>query len=87
MSAPTEMKSTPVSAIARTCRASTPPEASSRHAAGDERDGLAQLGERHVVEQDRVDAGGERLADLVERLALDLDREVGRAAHARRPPR
>ncbi len=49
-------------------------------APADERDRLAQLGEGHVVEEDRVDTGLERLADLVERLALDLDRQVGVAA-------
>src|SRR4051794_3677194 len=34
--------------------------------------------ERKVVQQDQFDAGRERLADLVERVALDLQRDGGR---------
>ena len=76
VSAPTETKSTPVSAISRTVSSVTPPEASSVARPAIERDGLAHQRRRHVVEQDRVGAGVERLAHLVERLGLDLDREA-----------
>ena len=44
---------------------------------GGELDRTAQEHGRHVVEQDSVGAGGKRLADLVERVALDLDLEAG----------
>jgi len=40
-----------------------------------ERHGLAHPIDRHVVQQDPVDAGRERLADVVERLGLDLKAE------------
>ena len=70
--APIEMKSTPVSAIARTVSRSTPPEASS---AGPwprpellvaQLDRAAQGLEVHVVEQQPVGAGAERVGGLVE---------------------
>ena len=76
VSAPTEMKSTPVSAYARTVASVMPPEASSGTRPRDELDGRADLVAAHVVEQDPVDAGLERLGDVVERLRLDLDRHV-----------
>src|SRR6186713_922571 len=44
-------------------------------------DGFAQLIEAHVVEKDRVDADGERLCDLVERVALELDRQRRRGTY------
>ena len=81
--APTEMKSTPVSAIGRTVSRSTPPEASSDGPLAAPRRGVAQLDRLaqrlgvHVVEQQQVGAGPERVGDLVEVAALDLDREVG----------
>ena len=56
----------------------TPPDASSSRAAGGQRDGVAELVRRHVVEQDPVGAGVERLGDLVQRVALDLDGKTGR---------
>ena len=39
------------------------------------RDGLAQLGVAHVVQQDPGCAGRQRLFDLLERAAFDLDRQ------------
>src|SRR5512145_94131 len=51
-------------------------------ASGDELDRLSQLAGRHVVEEDRVHARLERLGDLLERVALDLHREVAGLAHA-----
>ena len=82
VSAPTEMKSTPVSAISRTVSRSTPPEASSdgpvRAGFGvAQRDRPAQGLGVHVVEQQPVGAGAERVGDLVEVAALDLDRSSG----------
>ena len=76
VSAPTEMKSTPVSATSRARSRVRPPEASSTarpaliaHRLGHHRGG-------HVVEQDPLAAGVEQLAQLVEVGHLDLDREV-----------
>src|SRR5262249_10229297 len=48
-------------------------------AAGGHGDCLAKLLGRHVVEQDSIGAGFQRLSDLGGRVALDLDREAGRA--------
>ena len=80
VSAPTEISSTPVSAIARIVSRLTPPEASSRARPAVSATASRSSVERHVVEEDRVDAGLERLCDLAERVALDLDRKVaGRA--------
>ena len=36
----------------------------------------AKLFERHVVEEDRVDADGERFTDLLQRVALDVSLEL-----------
>ena len=85
VSAPTEMKSTPVSAMRADGVERDAARGLELRAAGDELDGLAHLGRGHVVEQDDVGAGVERLADVVERLRLDLDRQVraGRAERAR----
>src|SRR6188508_1534150 len=44
-------------------------------AAASERDRGSQLVGAHVVEQDRLGSRGERLRHLLERVALDLDRE------------
>ena len=74
VSAPTEMKSTPDSAYAPTVSSVTPPDTSTCDRALEQRDGLAHLLGRHVVEQHAVGAGVARLGDLVERVALDLDR-------------
>ena len=68
------MKSTPVSATARIVSRVTPPEASSAARPAVSSTARRRSDGRHVVEQDPVGAGGERLADLVERVALDLDR-------------
>ena len=89
VSAPTETKSTPVSAISRTVSSETPPEASSVALPCDELDGFAHERRRHVVEQDLLRAGGERLAHVVQRLGLDLDRQAASGARegARRPAR
>ena len=67
VSAPIEISSTPVAATSATLSSVIPPEASrlapppARVALGD---GLAQLGRVHVVEQQPVGPGGERLGDL-----------------------
>ncbi len=76
--APKEMKSTPVRAISRTF-------AEGNAAAGFEfdREGAAQvnrfahLAERHVIQEDDVDAGnGQEGADLVKRVGFDLDLDL-----------
>ena len=69
------MMSTPVAAIAATVSRFTPPARLDERAAGDERDALAQLVRREVVEHDRVDAGRDDRLDLVD--PVDLDLEVG----------
>ena len=69
-----EMRSTPVSARARTL--------SKRDAAGNFQDGarvvdancLAQRGQVHVVEQDHLRAGSQCLSQLGQRFDLDLDK-------------
>ena len=71
------MKSTPVSAIGADGVERDAAGGLELGPAGDERDGRAELVGRHVVEQDPVGARVERLRDLVERVALDLDREAG----------
>ena len=76
VSAPIEMKSTPVAATSRTVSSVTPPDAFGLRAAVDEQHGRVELRQRHVVEQQDVGAGLERGADVVERLALDLDRHA-----------
>ncbi len=82
MSAPTEMKSTPVSAIGANVGERDPARGLERHAAADDLDRPRDLVGAHVVEQDPVGAGLERLDDLFERLGLDLDRDR-RVARAR----
>ena len=72
------MKSTPVSATARTVSSVIPPDASSSRPAARRAHRLAQLVRGHVVEQHPRHAGGQGLLQLVERRALHLD------AHARR---
>src|SRR6266550_6451043 len=42
-----------------------------------------ELGRVHVVEQEALRSGGERLLDVGERPALDLDREIRRPAFER----
>ncbi len=85
VSAPIEIASTPVSATARTVSRVMPPEASSRTRPAAIRDGLAQPVGRHVVEQDAVGTGGDRVAHLLERVGLGLNVQVGaggpRGAH------
>ena len=85
VSAPTEMKSTPVSAISRTVSSVTPPEASSGARPADERDGFAQA-PASCCRAGSVGAGGERLAHLVERShSTSIGRPVPPARAARRP--
>ena len=98
MRAPTEIKSTPVSAIARTSSRLTPPEASSEGPSpaaafsSRRRTASRSVSVVHVVEQQPVGAGAERVGDLVEVAALDLDRAApaGRCGRAwtalARPP-
>ena len=64
VSAPIEMKSTPVSATARTLSSVMPPEASSFARPAANSYCFCAPARSHVVEQDRVRAGGERLAAL-----------------------
>src|SRR3972149_5449022 len=52
-------------------------------APADERDGRAELGKRHVVEEDGVDAHVKRLRYLLERVALHFDRKDSRGAKPR----
>ena len=76
VSAPTEMKSTPVSATSRARSRVRPPEASSVASAVGDRHRLGHLLVGHVVEQDPLAAGVEQLAQLVEVGHLDLDGDV-----------
>ena len=75
VSAPTEIESTPVSAMARTFSSVTPPEASSSARPATSATARAGSAGRHVVEQDPLDAERERLLDLLERVGLDLERK------------
>ena len=77
VSAPTDTKSAPVAASSGIRSSVTPPEISICGAAARARDRLANLVGGHVVDEDRLDAGGERLVDLRERLGFDLDRHPG----------
>ena len=74
---PTEMKSTPVSAIARMVSRSTPPEASSGTRPATSATASRKDRGRHVVEQQTVGSGGERGLDLLDPVDLDLDLEAG----------
>ena len=76
VSAPTEMRSTPVSRDRAHVVEGDAARGLERHAPGDQGDGLPQERRRHVVEQDPVGARRECLGDLVERVALDLDRQA-----------
>ena len=80
VSAPTEMKSTPVAEIAATVSSETPPEASSGHGraapAIARRDGGPQTVEVHVVEQEAGRAGREGRLDLGLVPALHLYRQL-----------
>ena len=80
VSAPTLMKSTPVSATARTVSSVIPPDASSSARPATSGDGLSQLVRGHVVEQQPRHARVERRAHLVERRALHLDLHAVRRA-------
>ena len=77
VSAPTEMKSTPVAATSRARSKVSPPEASSVARPRGDADRLGHHLGGHVVEQDLLAAGVEQLAELVEVGDLDLDPEVG----------
>ena len=84
VSAPIEMKSTPVSAMARTLARVMPPDASSGTRPATNPTQTRIWSDAHVVEQDPVRARVERLADVVERLGLDLDRQQRPPAPVRR---
>ena len=76
---PTEMKSTPVSAISRIVSRVTPPEASSFKGRGGgavHRDRLSHGREWKIVEHRDVRARGDRLAQFVEALDFDLHRDL-----------
>ena len=77
VSAPTEMKSTPVAATSRARSKVSPPDASSFARPAVMPDRLGHHVGGHVVEQDLLAAGVEQLAELVEVGHLDLDAEVG----------
>ena len=85
--APTEMRSTPVSARARKPSSVTPPEISSAAraspAASLRRTASRNVDEVHVVQQHHARAVGQRLVELGQRLDLDLD-EAGPCRDARR---
>ena len=88
VSAPTEMKSTPVAATSATFSSVTPARGLERRSRC--RPALARhltaarsSSALHVVEQQPVGAGVQRLAHLVEVAALDLDLEPGRPSLAR----
>ena len=74
MSAPDEIRSTPVAAMAAMVSSVTPPEASSHELAAHELHGLGEHLGIHVVEQHRVGlARGEHFFQLSEAVDLDLD--------------
>ena len=77
VSAPTEMKSTPVAATSRARSRVRPPEASRVARPAVIRDRLGHRRDVHVVEQDLGAARVEELAQLVEVGDLDLDPQVG----------
>ena len=83
VSAPTEIRSTPVSAIARTVVRLTPPDASRIARPPRDRDRLAHHLDRHVVEQDDLGAGSQRQLELIEVRDLDLDLDRVRNPAAR----
>ena len=73
VSAPTEMKSAPVSAYAPTESRVMRPDTSTFAAPSRISTALRDLVGAHVVDEHDVDAGVARLGHLVERVALDLD--------------
>ncbi len=86
VSAPTEMKSTPVSATSRARSRVSPPDASRvawPPAPALMRTASAIVGGRHVVEQDLGAARGQHGAQLVEVHHLDLDPQAGVGGHDR----
>ena len=70
------MKSTPVPATCLSVSSVTPPRRLQGCAAADVGDRGPQLIGRHVVQQQRCRARGERLVDLGDRPALDLERQL-----------
>ena len=73
VSAPTEIRSTPVAAIAATLSSVTPPDASNSARPAVMATAFRKSATVHVVEQHDVGAGLERLRQLVERRHFDLD--------------
>ena len=73
VSAPTEMRSTPVAAIVGDGLQRHSTRGFQQRPAGGQGDRLAQRRNVHVVEQHDVGAGLERLRQLVERRHFDLD--------------
>ena len=78
VSAPTEMKSTPVSAIARTFRGECRPRprASAARRASDSGNRRRRSSSAEVIEQHAVGARSDRLAQLVESLDLDFNADA-----------
>ena len=83
--APEEIRSTPVSAMARTFASVMPPEASVRARPPIMADDARHLRDIHVVEEDDLGAAGQRLLRLL--VARDLDLDVQGMGHSgsRRP--
>ena len=85
--APTLMRSTPVSAMARTVARVTPPDASSSTfgaTASRRRTASRIVSGRHVVQQHDVRPAAQRLVELGEVVHLDLDGDAGPVQAARR---
>ena len=89
VSAPTEMKSTPVSAIPRTVCRFTPPLASKLTLPGPHRHRLRHFRQRHIIQQHHVDPlDREKAAHLLKGIRLHLHAHAGvLRAKLARPPR
>ena len=70
---PTEIRSTPVAAIAGAVAAVMRPEASVITLAARHGNRLPEVVDAHIVEQDRIGAKRQRLLELRQRIDLDLD--------------
>ena len=73
VSAPTEIRSTPVAATSRTLSRVMFPEASSGIFPATRSDRPGHLRKPHIVEEDRIRSGGQRLFQFGHVLHLDLD--------------
>ena len=73
VSAPTDMASTPVSAMARTLWRPNPARGFEPHDPVCHGDRPAKVGEGKVIKHDDVRREGQRLGELLQRIHLDLD--------------